>query len=202
MNRLHDFYCRSGHWRSTLEQLVSWAIAGVDLGAHVLELGPGQGLVMPLLRSRTTRVTAIDKAPSAIRALGCQPGVGLVRGDATDLPFAAGTFSAVVAFTMLHHIPTKALQQQLFREVFRILQPGGVFVAVDPQFSFGLWLFHLGDTYASIPPDAAAFRLASAGFRNIVVERRPGFFRFCAHSSGAADVERTNPTKEPSGFRF
>jgi hypothetical protein len=34
---------------------------------------------------------------------------GLVRGDAIDLPFATGSFSAVVAFTMLHHIPTMAL---------------------------------------------------------------------------------------------
>ena len=61
MKRLHACYCRSRHWRSTLDRLVPWALADVDLGDHVLELGPGHVPTIPLLRSRTRRVTAIDR---------------------------------------------------------------------------------------------------------------------------------------------
>lgn len=184
MKRLHACYCRSRHWRSTLDRLVPWALADVDLGDHVLELGPGHVPTIPLLRSRTRRVTAID-TDAAIARLRCQPGLGLVRGDAASLPFATGTFSAVVAFTMLHHIPTAELQQQLFREVYRTLTPGGVFVGTDARLSLSLWLFHLGETCACIPPDEAAARFASAGFTNIVVERQARFFSFRAHASVA-----------------
>src|SRR5689334_5481452 len=123
MNRLHNLYCRSAHWRSTLEHLVRWAVADVELGEHVLELGPGNRPVMPLLNSRTRRVTAIENDALAIAVLRHQPALGLVRGDAIDLPFATSSFSAVVAFTMPHHIPTAALQQRLFREVLRTLRP-------------------------------------------------------------------------------
>lgn len=185
MNRLHHWYCRSAHWRSTLEQLLPWALAGVPVGDHLLELGSGPGLVTPMLAARTTRVTAIDTDPTAVAALlrRTAGGVGIVRGDATGLPFAAGTFSAVVAFTMLHHIPTAALQQQLFREVSRTLRPGGVFVGMDARFSLGLWLFHLGDTFAPLAPDTTGPCLAAAGFRDIAIDVRKGYFRFCARSS-------------------
>ena len=193
MNRLHHLYCRTAHWRSTLEQLVPWALADVDLGDRVLELGPGPGRVMPLLTSRlgTTRITAIDNDAASITALRRQKAaLDLVRGDATELPFAISSFSAVIAFTMLHHIPTRDLQQQLFREVSRTLRPGGVFVGMDARFSVGLWLFHLGDTCSFIPPDEAGPRLAAAGFVDIAIERRPGFFRFRARSPGTRDVAR------------
>jgi SAM-dependent methyltransferase len=182
MNRLHHLYCRSSHWRSTLQRLVPWAIGGIDLGEHVLELGPGPGLTSPLLESRASRVTAIDIDASAMAALSRVPRLGLVRGDAEELPFAAGSFSAAVAFTMLHHIPTPARQQQVFREVLRTLAPGGVFLGVDAQASLGLRLFHLGDTCAWIAPDEAAGRLTSAGFRDVVIERQSRFFAFRAYS--------------------
>jgi SAM-dependent methyltransferase len=180
MNRLHHLYCRSAHWRSTLEHLVPWAVADVDLGEHVLELGPGHAPVMPLLKSRTNRVTAIDNDALAIAGLRRQPASCLVRGDAIDLPFATGSFSAVVGFTMLHHIPTTVLQQRLFREVLRTLRPGGLFVGIDVRFSFAVWLFHLGDTYCAMPADQAGARLASVGFEDVTIDRQPRVFRFRA----------------------
>jgi SAM-dependent methyltransferase len=184
MNRLHHWYCQSAHWRSTLEKLLPWALAGVSIGDHLLELGPGPGLVTPMLAARTPRLTAIDNDPVAVAALRHTEGrVGIVRGDAARLPFAAGTFSAVAAFTMLHHIPTAGLQEQLFREVFRTLRPGGVFVAVDAPFSLALRLFHLGDTFTPLSRNTVGPRLSAAGFTDIAIDARSGYLRLRARVS-------------------
>ena len=45
MNLVHRYLCRSDGWRRTVEtQILPWALNGVDLGANVLEVGPGLGL--------------------------------------------------------------------------------------------------------------------------------------------------------------
>ena len=43
-----------------------------------------------------------------------KPTVEIVRGDATALEFPDGRFSGAASFTMLHHVPTADLQDQLF----------------------------------------------------------------------------------------
>jgi SAM-dependent methyltransferase len=47
------------------------------------------------------------------------------------MPFADGSFTGVVAFTMLHHVSTMAAQDSLFSEARRVLRPGGVFAGFD-----------------------------------------------------------------------
>jgi SAM-dependent methyltransferase len=199
MNRLHRWYCRSAHWQSTLDRLVPWGLGDLDLGDHVLELGPGGGLVTRRLATRTARVTAIDCDCSLAGGLRGLPGVRLVCGDAAQLPFASRTFSAVVAFTMLHHVPTADRQQCLFREASRTLRPGGVFVGVDPRSSLGLRFFHLRDTFVPIPPHDIGSRLAAAGFDAIDVDVAPGYVKFGARSrvDAAAAAPVTSPIDPP-----
>jgi ubiquinone/menaquinone biosynthesis C-methylase UbiE len=48
--------------------------------------------------------------------------VAVVQGDATQMPFADGRFSAVLAFTVLHHLPSRALQDRMLAEVTRVLR--------------------------------------------------------------------------------
>ena len=55
----------------------------------------------------------------------------VVQADATALPQESGRFSGAVSFTMLHHVPTPDLQNQLFGELARVLAPGGVLVLSD-----------------------------------------------------------------------
>ena len=81
---------------------------------------------------------------------------------------------------MLHHVPSLALQNELFAEVYRVLRPGGVFAGVDSLPSTLMRIIHLGDTMVAIEPDTLDDRLKSAGFVSIRVELGAGRFRFSA----------------------
>src|SRR2546423_497 len=68
-------------------------------------------------------------------------------GDATALTFEDGTFDVAATFTMLHHVPTRAGQDQLLAELVRVVRPGGVVVGADSLASDGLRDIHADDTY-------------------------------------------------------
>ena len=187
MNWFHRQVCGSRRWRRRLErELLGWALQGVQLGNDVLEIGPGPGVTTDLLRGRTGRLTALEVDAGAAAALEKRlsgSGVRVVRGDGAAMPFAGGSFSGVVAFTMLHHVPTAALQDELLAEARRVLRPGGVFAGFDGVGSFLFRLVHLGDTYTPVNPDTFGRRLRAAGFADVAVERGRGRFRFRATRS-------------------
>src|SRR5262249_42906340 len=130
MNWFHRHVCRSGRWRRRVEgKLLPWALQGVELGDDVLEVGPGPGVTTDLLRGRVAQLTALEVEAAAAAALQERlggSGVRVVHGDGEAMPFADGSFSGVVAFTMLHHVPTAAAQDRLLAEARRVLRPGGV----------------------------------------------------------------------------
>jgi SAM-dependent methyltransferase len=185
MNWFHRQVCRSRRWRRRVKgELLPWALQGVDLGDDVLEIGPGPGVTTELLRAPTRRLTALEVDPAAAAALEKRldgSGVRVVHGDGAAMPFADGAFSGVVAFTMLHHVPSAALQDRLLAEARRVLRPGGVFAGFDGTGSFLFRLIHLGDTYTPVEPGTFGRRLEAAGFANVAVERGWARFRFRAH---------------------
>jgi SAM-dependent methyltransferase len=183
MNRLHRWYCRSDAWAATMRDELPRVLHGVELGDEVLEVGPGPGLTTDLLRTRVPRVTAIEIDPQlaeALRRRTLGQRVDVVTGDATVMPFQAARFSAVVSFTMLHHIPSPRSQDRLLKEVRRVLRPGGVFTGSDSTTSFLFHLAHLGDTMVLIDPDRFATRLQTAGFTDARVWRANHAFGFRA----------------------
>src|SRR5204863_2603194 len=163
MNWFHQQLCRSGRWRCRLEKkLLPWGLKGVELGEDVLELGPGPGATTDLLRIRTLRLTALEVDATAAAALQKRLnnfGVRVVHGDGAAMPFPDSSFSGVVSLTMLHHIPTTALQDRLLAEVRRVLRPGAVFAGLDGVGSFLFRLVHFGDTYTPVNPDTFGSRL-------------------------------------------
>jgi SAM-dependent methyltransferase len=158
-------------------------LSGADLGQNVLELGPGPGITTDLVRLSTPRLTAIELDPNladSLRARLRGSNVEVVTGDATSMPFSAGQFSGGVSFTMLHHVPSPELQDKPLREVWRVLQPGGLFVGSDSMQSLFMRLIHMGDTLVSINPDKFGVRLEAAGFEVLEIEEAAGVFRFQA----------------------
>jgi SAM-dependent methyltransferase len=141
----------------------------------MVEVGPGPGATTEWLRHRVERLVVVEIEPAAASRLEIRFGdsnVEVVNVDATSMSFADGSFDSAGSFTMLHHVPTAALQDALLAEIARVLRPGGVFIGSDSAPSDGLREFHEGDTYNPVDPDGLADRLRDAGFADVMVEPR------------------------------
>jgi ubiquinone/menaquinone biosynthesis C-methylase UbiE len=184
MNRFETWFCGSAYWRyATRRQLLPWLLQGCELGEHVLELGGGPGAATEELASRAARVTSLEFDHAFASKLGARvngSNAAVIQGDAATLPFADGTFSSAIAILMLHHLRSSELQDRAFAEIWRVLRPGGVFLAFEIQ---DRWLHRVGhrkSTFVPVAPASAFARLTAAGFSKVTVDFRSGGFRIRA----------------------
>lgn len=199
MNRLHQWLCGSDHWRNTVAQSLPWAIGNADLGPNVLEIGPGPGLTTDLLRTSVAQLTALEIDPTLAASLSLRlkgSNAQIIEGDATEMPFADSAFSGAVSFTMLHHVPSRELQDKMLAEVLRVLQPGGFFVGSDSLQNWFMRIIHIGDTLVPVNPDTFGARLQTAGFDVLEVQKNSQAFRFRARRPTALPV-KTQIGNEP-----
>ena len=104
--------------------------AGIRPGSKVLEIGSGPGHVADLLVQAGTSVTGVDFSSKMVEvAQNRYPGITFRQANAEQLPFEADSFDAVVANFVVHHL---ARPETVFREVNRVLKPGG-------RFGFAVW---------------------------------------------------------------
>ena len=174
MNEAHQ-HCGSDEWREVVRTVIlPWAVDEVELGDDVLEVGPGYGATTDVLSESLAQLTAVEIDPELAQRLidrfDDKSNVTVVIGDATQLPYPDGRFSGAVALTMLHHVPTPALQDRLFGEVARVMRSGGVFVAFDGMGSPELEAHHEGDTYNPLDPLALGDRLRAAGLTDVDIK--------------------------------
>jgi SAM-dependent methyltransferase len=184
VNLLHRWLCSSARWKRAVEsQVLPWTLEGLDLGANVIELGPGYGVTTDLLRDRVAHLTCVEvdaALAEALRRRTLGGNVTVLCEDATAMSLPDGEFDSAVCFTMLHHVPSPALQDRLLAEVARILRPGGIFAGRDSRYSPSFRLLHLFDTMVVVEPSTFPGRLAAAGFEHIQVDVDPRAFRFRA----------------------
>jgi len=173
MNEEHAKLCSSPEWAEHLQtEVLPVVTRDVDLGKHMLEIGPGPGAATDGLRHRVSQLTAVevDEAAAALLAERyAGTNVEIVTGSASKLGFPDDTFDSVGCFTMLHHVPTIAQQNQLLAEALRVLRPGGTLVGSDSLPSNDLHHFHADDTYNPIEPATLLSRLQTLGFGPITV---------------------------------
>ncbi len=184
MNENHAILCASPDWAEHLEaEVLAPLVAAVDLGDEMLELGPGPGAATRWLRHRVKRLVALELDATAAARLADKfagSNVTVAVGDCTCAPYPDASFDAVGAFTMLHHLPTQALQFATVTEAFRLLRPGGVLLGADSLASQELHAFHEGDAYNPIDPARLLVFLQAAGFGRVTLTVGRGLL-FTAH---------------------
>jgi demethylmenaquinone methyltransferase/2-methoxy-6-polyprenyl-1,4-benzoquinol methylase len=113
------------HRRRTLRR------AGLRPTSRVLDLATGTGLVAQAaldLGAAPARVVGLDPSPGMLAVNRARRALPLVRGQAEQLPFAAGAFDLVTMGYALRHVADLGA---LFRECRRVLAPGGRVVVLE-----------------------------------------------------------------------
>jgi SAM-dependent methyltransferase len=194
VNENHAKLMPSPQWAAHIQdEVLPQATAGVELGADLLELGPGPGAATDWLRHRVSRLVAVEQEEAAAARLADRyagTNVEVACGDATalgdpGLGLPDASFDTVATCTMLHHVPTRAGQDRVLAEAFRVLRPGGVFLGSDSLPSDGLHHFHAGDTYNPVEPASFLTRLQTVGFAVITLRVGPNLI-FTARKESAS----------------
>jgi ubiquinone/menaquinone biosynthesis C-methylase UbiE len=105
--------------------------AKISPGSKVLELCAGDGRITQELVATGHAVTALDIAPSALKAIQTNfqrrglPHPLLVRGSATDIPLGDAQFDVIICVNGIGQLDRPAA---CIKEAARVLRPGGWFI--------------------------------------------------------------------------
>jgi len=191
---------------------------------HVLDLGAGSGRVRQMnFRELASKVTGVD---TDSRVLSNPFLDEAVTASGSEIPFPNSTFDMVISDNVLEHVDDP---DRVFKEVCRVLKPGGWFMAKTPNkhhympliarltpTSFHKFVNRLRgrppvDTYptlyrANTKSDIERFaRTAGFVIESIsFAEGRPEYLRFSAptYFMGAVYERTVNSTPHLSAFRI
>jgi ubiquinone/menaquinone biosynthesis C-methylase UbiE len=155
-------------------------------GSRVADLGCGSGVFAALLEQRGCHAVGLDISPKLIE-IGRQtlPNVEFLEGDVESLPFSTASFDGILLSGIVHHLPDP---KPCAAEVFRVLRPGGRFVAFDPnRMNPFMWLYR----------DRSSPFYSSVG---VTANERPVFARAVAEAFRAAGF--TVNTEYLSNLRY
>lgn len=185
MNESHLQYLASPEWAARLEaDLLPWIERVAVLGADVIEVGPGPGLTTDILRRRAANVTAVEFDHVLAERLAQRlhgSNVEVVEGDARALSFDSDRFTAATAFSVLHHVPSSAEQDQMLTEILRVLAPGAGLFATDARDLERIREAHRDDTFEPLAVDTLAARLERIGYTGIDITTAEYEIRFAAY---------------------
>jgi ubiquinone/menaquinone biosynthesis C-methylase UbiE len=101
----------------------------------VWDLGCGPGQTTKYLKDLGLEISGLDLSERLLEQAGTiNPGIHFRKGNILELEFGEDSIAGIVAFYAIVHF-TEEQVRAAFRGVFRVLQPGGIF----------LFTFHIGD---------------------------------------------------------
>ena len=184
-------FSRRGLWVINTPYRRILGAAHITAQDRVLDLGCGIGNILIALAERVEfshRPVGVDVSSDLIRIgereiaqAGLRDRIQLQVSPATRLPFEDGSFDVVLTSHVLKHLDDEALLAS-FREVARILRPGGRFLLWEFEKSARSAILFWSARLTGLPPpfqlrtnDEFARALRSTGF-NPVVRVDTGFF--------------------------
>jgi ubiquinone/menaquinone biosynthesis C-methylase UbiE len=121
-----------GHWWHAGMREIAAALlrSESDSGARprVLDAGCGTGSAMTWVRTavNASRVTGIDVSAYALSFCRDRGERSLSQSSVMELPFRDGCFDLVLCNDVLQHLPTDGGDVAAFKEIHRVLRPGGL----------------------------------------------------------------------------
>jgi len=114
-------------WNETLMELCS-----PKAESYVLDLGCGNGILLQTIEDHRCLPFGLDISFEMVNSARTRAGnrTSLMVSDANTLPLSSSSIDAVICRGVLHHVPNLDLT---FREVHRVLKPGGVWVFSEPS---------------------------------------------------------------------
>ena len=103
-------------------------------GRRCLELGCGTGLTSYFLRQQGGTWTSCDFERDHVRSARSLVGDRVLQIDDATVPFRSASFDVVAAINFLEHIED---DDTFFREMVRVLRPGGDFLFMAPKGEHG-----------------------------------------------------------------
>lgn len=105
-------------------ELVSTKLRG---RRRVIELGAGSGKLLSEIDAELSVACDLSPPMLSIDESAC---LLRVNADAQRLPFPQASFDAIYSINLLEHVPSPL---SVVTEAYRILEPGGLFLAVTPN---------------------------------------------------------------------
>jgi SAM-dependent methyltransferase len=135
--------------------------AGAGFGRHAFEFARRGASVVALDHAADEVVTTRAIFASMIDEREIDPDrlVGVLRGDATRLPFGDGMFDRVITSEVLEHIQSDT---DAIAEFARVLKPGGTFAATVPSWFPEKVNWMLSDEYHAPKSEGGHVRIYSA----------------------------------------
>lgn len=133
-----------------------------------LDLGCGQGNTTRFLAEmlQPAECIGLEYDAALVQHAAEQPGnppcVQFEQGDATQLPYADGSFDIVFCRFLLIHMTDPV---RVIREMLRVAKPGGFVIAVEPDCSIDI-------SYPANPATALANKIWRGVFQHPLIGRR------------------------------
>jgi ubiquinone/menaquinone biosynthesis C-methylase UbiE len=145
----------------------------------VCDMGCGPGHVARYLRDAGASVFGLDLSPGMLeQARKLNPDIPFREGNMLALNIPDGTLAGVAAFYAIVNIPRPSLSM-VFREIRRVLQPGGLLLLAfhsgdEVLHDEELWGHKLSMDFLLLPPSGIRLDLEAAGLAiEEVIERGP-----------------------------
>jgi len=174
-----DKFCGE-HEKKPLDREILYRFSQEVAGKRpIWDFGCGPGQTTQYLRDLGIEISGLDISEKLLeQANVIHPDIIFRKGNILDLEFENESIAGIVAFYAIVHFSPEQVAKA-FREIFRVLQPGGIFLFT---YHIGEGVIHLDEflgkdvdiDFMFFKTDFISFCIKEAGFKGIeIIERDP-----------------------------